>query len=55
MTDKRHWYKANDRLARLDRKWLNRLITRYEKPERFKEALKRKPDDIKVVIQSSEI
>jgi len=53
--NKRHWYKANDRLARLDRKWLSRLITRYEKPENFKPALERKPDDIKVVIQFSEI
>jgi threonine dehydrogenase-like Zn-dependent dehydrogenase len=53
--NKRHWYKANDRLGRLDRAWLSRLITRYEKPENFKQALERKPDDIKVVIQFSEI
>jgi hypothetical protein len=42
-------------LARVDRKWLRRLITRYEKPENFKEALERKPDDIKVVIKFSEL
>ena len=53
--NKRHWYKANERLGRLDRTWLSRLITRYEKPENFKQALERKPDDIKVVIQFSEI
>jgi len=53
--NKRHWYKANDRLGRLDRKWLSRLITRYEKPENFKYALERKPDDIKVVIQFGEV
>ena len=53
--NKRHWYKANDRLGRLDRKWLSRLITRYEKPENFEQALKRKPDDIKVIIQFAEI
>jgi len=53
--NKRHWYKANERLARVDRKWLSRLITRYEKPENFKQALERKPDDIKVVIQFSDI
>lgn len=53
--NKRHWYIASDRLARLDRKWLSRLITRYEKPENFKQAIERKPDDIKVVIQFSEI
>ena len=53
--NKRHWYKAAENLARADRKWLSRLITRYEKPENFKQALERKPDDIKVVIQFSEI
>jgi len=31
------------------------LITRREKPENFQQALARKPDDIKVVIQFSEV
>jgi hypothetical protein len=31
------------------------LITRREKPENFKQALERQPDDIKVVIQFSEV
>lgn len=53
--NKRHWYKASKALARADRKWLSRLITRREKPEHFKQALERKPDDIKVVIQFSEV
>jgi threonine dehydrogenase-like Zn-dependent dehydrogenase len=53
--NKRHWYKAGQVLARADRNWLNRLITRREKPEDFKQALERKPDDIKVVIQFSEV
>jgi glucose 1-dehydrogenase len=53
--NKRHWYKARQRLGELDRKWLSRLITRYEKPENFKQALERQPDDIKVVIQFSDI
>jgi threonine dehydrogenase-like Zn-dependent dehydrogenase len=52
--NKRHWYKAGNLLARADRTWLSRLITRREKPEHFKQALERKPDDIKVVIQFSE-
>jgi threonine dehydrogenase-like Zn-dependent dehydrogenase len=52
--NKRHWYKASQALARADRKWLNRLITRREKPENFRQALERKPDDIKVVIQFAE-
>jgi threonine dehydrogenase-like Zn-dependent dehydrogenase len=53
--NKRHWYKASERLSRLDRKWLTRLITRREKPESFKQALERRPDDVKVVIQFSEV
>jgi threonine dehydrogenase-like Zn-dependent dehydrogenase len=53
--NKRHWYRAGDALARADRKWLGRLITRREKPENFKQALERRPDDIKVVIQFGEV
>jgi threonine dehydrogenase-like Zn-dependent dehydrogenase len=53
--NKRHWYKAGEVLAHADRKWLNRLITRREKPEDFKKALQRSPDDIKVVIQFLDI
>jgi len=53
--NRRHWYKASDRLTRLDPKWLSRLITRHERPENFEEALERRPEDIKVVIQFSEL
>ena len=53
--NKRHWYKASERLSRLDRAWLGRLITRREKPESFKQALERRPDDVKVVVQFSEV
>ena len=53
--NKRHWYKASQALARADRAWLSRLITRREKPEHFEKALARTPDDIKVVIQFSEV
>jgi len=53
--NKRHWYKAAQALVHADRKWLSRLITRREKPDNFKQALERKPDDIKVIIQFSEI
>ena len=52
--NKRHWYKASQALLQADREWLGRLITRREKPEDFRKALDRKPDDIKVVIQFSE-
>jgi threonine dehydrogenase-like Zn-dependent dehydrogenase len=49
--NRRHWYRASEALARADRAWLARLITRREPPERFLQALQRQPDDIKVVIQ----
>jgi len=52
--NRRHWYKAAQVLARADRGWLGRIITRREGPEGFMRALHRQPDDIKVVIQFSE-
>jgi len=53
--NKRHWYRASESLARADREWLSRLITRRERPENFKQALERSPDDIKVVIQFADV
>jgi len=53
--NKRHWYKASEALALADRSWLSRLITRRERPETFQQALVRAPEDIKVVIQFSEV
>ena len=53
--NKRHWYRAGENLARSDRAWLSRLITRREKPENFQKALERQPDDVKVIIQFSDI
>jgi glucose 1-dehydrogenase len=53
--NKRHWYRAGQNLKQADPKWLSRLITRCEKPENFEKALERQPDDIKVVIQFSDI
>jgi threonine dehydrogenase-like Zn-dependent dehydrogenase len=52
--NKRHWYMASEALAKADRSWLDRLITRREQPENFASALHRKDDDIKVVIQFTE-
>jgi threonine dehydrogenase-like Zn-dependent dehydrogenase len=49
--NKRHWYKGGEALARADRSWLTRLITRRERPEDFSHALERNADDIKVVIE----
>ena len=52
--NKRHWYKAGEALARADRAWLARLVTRRERPEDFARALERTADDVKVVIQFAE-
>jgi glucose 1-dehydrogenase len=52
--NKRHWYKAGAALARADRSWLARLVTRRERPEDCRQALQRQADDIKVVIQFAE-
>ena len=52
--NRRHWYKAGEALARADRAWLGRLITRRERPEDFANALLRRDDDIKVVVQFTE-
>ena len=53
--NKRHWYKASQALARVDRAWLERLITRREQPDDFTQALHRQSDDIKVVMQFSDV
>jgi glucose 1-dehydrogenase len=52
--NKRHWYRAGEALARADRSWLRRLVTRSAPPQDFARALQREPDDIKVVVQFSE-
>jgi threonine dehydrogenase-like Zn-dependent dehydrogenase len=52
--NRRHWYKAARDLARADRGWLSRLVSRREKPEAFERALHRSPDDVKVVVQFGE-
>jgi threonine dehydrogenase-like Zn-dependent dehydrogenase len=49
--NKRHWYKAAEALARADRAWLGRLITRREKPAQFARAFERREQDIKVVVE----
>ena len=53
--NKRQWFRAGQTLAKADRKWLAKLITRKVKPENFMQALERDPNDIKVVIQFSEV
>ena len=53
--NKRHWYKAGQVLARADRAWLARLVTRHVPPAEFEHALQRQPDDIKVVVQFAQV
>jgi len=48
--NRRHYEKGAESLARADAAWLERLITRRVPLQRWAEALKRQPDDVKVVI-----
>ena len=48
--NRRHFYRAAEALAAADRAWLGRLISRRVAPENIADALKRSPDDIKVVV-----
>jgi glucose 1-dehydrogenase len=50
-----HYQMAADALARADKKWLARLITRRVPVARFREALEYRPDDIKVVIEFNSV
>ncbi len=51
--NRRHYHMAAKALARGDRNWLERLVTRRVAPDRFAEALVRQDDDIKVVVDFS--
>lgn len=49
--NRKHWEKAKEALMKADRQWLSRLISRREPVGNWQEALKRRADDIKVVIE----
>lgn len=51
--NRRHFYRAAEALARADRDWLGRLVSRRVPPDRIQEAFDRGPDDIKVVVEFS--
>jgi threonine dehydrogenase-like Zn-dependent dehydrogenase len=53
--NKRHWYKAGQALVRADRAWLARLVTRRVPVEDFESALRRQPEDIKVVVEFAQV
>jgi len=52
--NRRHYQQAADALARVDRDWLARLVTRRLPPERFQDALVRQPGDVKTTIEFAE-
>jgi threonine dehydrogenase-like Zn-dependent dehydrogenase len=49
--NRRHYFLAARALAKADRSWLERLVTRRVRPDQFEHALQRTTDDIKVVIE----
>jgi glucose 1-dehydrogenase len=49
--NRRHYEAAADALAKADRGWLERLITRKVPIEQFASGLERQADDVKVVIE----
>jgi glucose 1-dehydrogenase len=51
--NRRHYYRAAKVLAAADPEWLGQLITRRVSPDDFADALRRRPDDIKVVLEFS--
>jgi threonine dehydrogenase-like Zn-dependent dehydrogenase len=48
--NRRHYAAAAETLAKADPKWLERLITRRVPLARWREAIERRPDDIKVIL-----
>jgi glucose 1-dehydrogenase len=49
--NRRHYRRAANRLAVADRSFLERLITRRVALDRWQDALRHEPDDVKVVVQ----
>jgi threonine dehydrogenase-like Zn-dependent dehydrogenase len=48
--NRRHYRDAADALAKADKNWLSRLISRRVPLSRWQEALETRPDDVKVVL-----
>lgn len=49
--NRKHWQMAAEALAKADKAWLGRMVSRREALQDWKQALQRQPDDIKVVIE----
>ena len=53
--NRRHYEAGADALARAERGWLAELVSRTVALERWEDALSRVPDDVKVVVQVSDV
>jgi hypothetical protein len=51
--NRRHYEQAADALAKADPKWLGRVVNRAVPLADWKDALTRRPDDVKPIIQLS--
>jgi threonine dehydrogenase-like Zn-dependent dehydrogenase len=51
--NRRHYEAAAASLARADRQWLSAVVSRRVPLERWEEAITRRPDDVKVVVEVS--
>jgi hypothetical protein len=51
--NRRHYEQAADALAKADPKWLARVVNRVVPLADWKDALTRRPDDVKPIIQLS--
>jgi len=49
--NRRNYFRAANVLARADRSWLEQLLTRRVRPDDLDQALARRSDDIKVVME----
>jgi hypothetical protein len=49
--NRRHYLSAVQALERTDRRWLERLVTRRVPLRQWQDALRKQPDDVKVVIE----
>jgi threonine dehydrogenase-like Zn-dependent dehydrogenase len=49
--NRRHYEEAVRALSRADPKWLDRLVTRWVPLDRWSDALKRREDDVKIVVE----
>jgi len=51
--NRRHYEAGAEALARADRGWLERVVSRRVPLDRWEQALERRPDDVKVVVEVS--